>query len=172
MDSKPVAQFKVHEHLRSKLCDLYESDSIFDKFQCCLSDDGSHLATGSYGNTFRTFDTHAGGADTLEVTKTPQRLRTERVRAATGGSLSSSPSLVGGLMARASGRSSPSPAFLQPAGPGSPDFQTKFCTYVTRRNTCWPRGVQLAVHLQRLTRETRGGGGASAEGIYTGSSGE
>ena len=60
MDSKPVAQFKVHEHLRSKLCDLYESDSIFDKFQCCLSDDGSHLATGSYGNTFRTFDTHAG----------------------------------------------------------------------------------------------------------------
>ena len=125
MDSKPVAQFKVHEHLRSKLCDLYESDSIFDKFQCCLSDDGSHLATGSYGNTFRTFDTHAGGADTLEVTKTPQRLRTERVRAATGGSLSSSPSLVGGLMGRASGRSSPSPAFLQPAGPGSPDFQTK-----------------------------------------------
>ena len=88
MDSKPVAQFKVHEHLRSKLCDLYESDSIFDKFQCCLSDDGSHLATGSYGNTFRTFDTHAGGADTLEVTKTPQRLRTERMRAATGGSLS------------------------------------------------------------------------------------
>ena len=125
MDSKPVAQFKVHEHLRSKLCDLYESDSIFDKFQCCLSDDGSHLATGSYGNTFRTFDTHAGGADTLEVTKTPQRLRTERIRAATGGSLSSSPSLVGGLMARASGRSSPSPAFLQPTGPGSPDFQTK-----------------------------------------------
>ncbi|ACO65678.1 predicted protein [Micromonas commoda] len=124
MDSKPVAQFKVHEHLRSKLCDLYESDSIFDKFQCCLSDDGSHLATGSYGNTFRTFDTHAGGADTLEVTKTPQRLRTERVRAATGGSLSSSPSLVGGLMGRASGRSSPSP-HLQPAGPGSPDFQTK-----------------------------------------------
>jgi serine/threonine-protein phosphatase 2A regulatory subunit B len=124
MDSKPVAQFKVHEHLRSKLCDLYESDSIFDKFQCCLSDDGSHLATGSYGNTFRTFDTHAGGADTLEVTKTPQRLRTERMRAATGGSLSASPSLVSGLMGRASGRSSPS-AFSQPVGPGSPDFQTK-----------------------------------------------
>jgi serine/threonine-protein phosphatase 2A regulatory subunit B len=119
-----VAQFKVHEHLRSKLCDLYESDSIFDKFQCCLSDDGSHLATGSYGNTFRTFDTHAGGADTLEVTKTPQRLRTERMRAATGGSLSASPSLVSGLMGRASGRSSPS-AFSQPVGPGSPDFQTK-----------------------------------------------
>jgi serine/threonine-protein phosphatase 2A regulatory subunit B len=46
------------------------------------------------------------------------------MRAATGGSLSASPSLVSGLMGRASGRSSPS-AFSQPVGPGSPDFQTK-----------------------------------------------
>ena len=48
MEREPVATFKVHEHLRSKLCDLYESDAIFDKFQCCLSRDGSRLATGSF----------------------------------------------------------------------------------------------------------------------------
>ncbi|KAH9799912.1 serine/threonine protein phosphatase 2A 55 kDa regulatory subunit B beta isoform [Citrus sinensis] len=48
MDSGPVATFQVHEHLRPKLCDLYENDSIFDKFECCLSGDGGRVATGSY----------------------------------------------------------------------------------------------------------------------------
>lgn len=31
-----------------QLCDLYENDSIFDKFECCLSGDGLRVATGSY----------------------------------------------------------------------------------------------------------------------------
>lgn len=31
-----------------QLCDLYENDSIFDKFECCLSGDGHRVATGSY----------------------------------------------------------------------------------------------------------------------------
>ncbi|XP_024442721.1 serine/threonine protein phosphatase 2A 55 kDa regulatory subunit B beta isoform isoform X2 [Populus trichocarpa] len=48
MDSSPVAVFKIHEHLRPKLSDLYNDDSIFDKFECCISGDGLHFATGSY----------------------------------------------------------------------------------------------------------------------------
>ncbi|KAL8118717.1 hypothetical protein AgCh_016284 [Apium graveolens] len=48
MDSGPVSTFQVHEYLRPKLCDLYENDSIFDKFECCLSGDGQRVATGSY----------------------------------------------------------------------------------------------------------------------------
>lgn len=76
MDSGPVSTFQVHEYLRPKvnyhmdqdvtclflsclladhifffdtqLCDLYENDSIFDKFECCLSGDGLRVATGSY----------------------------------------------------------------------------------------------------------------------------
>lgn len=32
----------------AQLCDLYENDSIFDKFECCLSGDGHRVATGSY----------------------------------------------------------------------------------------------------------------------------
>jgi len=35
-----------------QLCDLYENDSIFDKFECCLSGDGLRVATGSYGYFF------------------------------------------------------------------------------------------------------------------------
>ncbi|KAH8486927.1 hypothetical protein H0E87_025789 [Populus deltoides] len=48
MDSSPVVVFKIHEHLRHKFSDLYNDDSIFDRFDCCISGDGLHFATGSY----------------------------------------------------------------------------------------------------------------------------
>ncbi|XP_019239555.1 PREDICTED: serine/threonine protein phosphatase 2A 55 kDa regulatory subunit B beta isoform isoform X3 [Nicotiana attenuata] len=75
MDSGPVSTFQVHEYLRPKLCDLYENDSIFDKFECCLSGDGLRVATGSYSNLFRVFGCAAGTteATTLEASKNPMR---------------------------------------------------------------------------------------------------
>ncbi|WCJ39580.1 Serine/threonine protein phosphatase 2A 55 kDa regulatory subunit B beta isoform [Euphorbia peplus] len=75
MDSGPVATFQVHEYLRPKLCDLYENDSIFDKFECCLSGDGSRVSTGSYSNLFRVFGCASGSteATTLEASKNPMR---------------------------------------------------------------------------------------------------
>lgn len=41
MDSRPVKTIDIHDHLRGKLCDLYENDCIFDKFECTFSGDGS-----------------------------------------------------------------------------------------------------------------------------------
>ncbi|MBA0695672.1 hypothetical protein Goari_002282, partial [Gossypium aridum] len=75
MDSGPVSTFQVHEYLRPKLCDLYENDSIFDKFECCLSGDGLRVATGSYSNLFRVFGCATGSteATTLEASKNPVR---------------------------------------------------------------------------------------------------
>ncbi|XWS17653.1 hypothetical protein CRYUN_Cryun33cG0086000 [Craigia yunnanensis] len=75
MDSGPVATFQVHEYLRPKLCDLYENDSIFDKFECCLSGDGLQVATGSYSNLFRVFGCSEGSTEaaTLEASKNPLR---------------------------------------------------------------------------------------------------
>ncbi|RDX98763.1 Serine/threonine protein phosphatase 2A 55 kDa regulatory subunit B beta isoform [Mucuna pruriens] len=75
MDSGPVATFQVHEYLRPKLCDLYENDSIFDKFECCLSGDGMRVSTGSYSNLFRVFGCVPGSteATTLEASKNPMR---------------------------------------------------------------------------------------------------
>ncbi|KAL9267762.1 Serine/threonine protein phosphatase 2A 55 kDa regulatory subunit B beta isoform-like protein [Drosera capensis] len=75
MDSGPVATFQVHEHLRPRLCDLYENDSIFDKFECCLSGDGQRVATGSYSNLFRVFGRAPGSteATSLEASKNPMR---------------------------------------------------------------------------------------------------
>lgn len=73
MESAPVKTFKVHEHLRAKLCDLYENDSIFDKFECTISGNGDHVATGSYSNLFRVFGNSSGSEACLEASKTPQR---------------------------------------------------------------------------------------------------
>ncbi|KAH7858426.1 hypothetical protein Vadar_023756 [Vaccinium darrowii] len=75
MDSGPVSTFQVHEYLRPKLCDLYENDSIFDKFECCLSGDGQRVATGSYSNLFRVFGCADGSTETttLEASKNPMR---------------------------------------------------------------------------------------------------
>lgn len=37
----------------AQLCDLYENDCIFDKFDCSISGDGKHFCTGTYSNFFR-----------------------------------------------------------------------------------------------------------------------
>ncbi|CAK7328867.1 unnamed protein product [Dovyalis caffra] len=105
MDSSPVAVFKIHEHLRPKnikdftqnstlaqwleqradssrslvrfrqLNDLYNDDSIFDKFECCISGDGLRFATGSYSNNLRIFAHGVGNEEgiTIEASKNPNR---------------------------------------------------------------------------------------------------
>ncbi|XP_011624985.1 serine/threonine protein phosphatase 2A 55 kDa regulatory subunit B beta isoform isoform X1 [Amborella trichopoda] len=75
METGPISTFQVHEYLRPKLCDLYDNDSMFDKFECCLSGDGLRVATGSYSNLFHVFGCAAGSheAMTLEASKNPTR---------------------------------------------------------------------------------------------------
>ena len=47
MESRPVLTIDVHEHLRPKLCDLYENDCIFDKFECSVASSSGSFVTGS-----------------------------------------------------------------------------------------------------------------------------
>lgn len=37
MERQPFKLIKFHNHLIPKLCDLYENDCIFDKFECAWS---------------------------------------------------------------------------------------------------------------------------------------
>lgn len=64
MDNKPVRTINIHDNLRSKLCDLYENDCIFDKFECTFSGDGNSMMTGSYSNNIHIY----GRDDDTEVT--------------------------------------------------------------------------------------------------------
>ena len=78
MERAPISTMKVHEHLRSKLGDLYESNCIFDKFDCCLGPNGDHVATGSYSNIMRVFGVNSGTEHVLECSMTPQRFNAKQ----------------------------------------------------------------------------------------------
>src|SRR3954468_3584279 len=52
MERQLIKTIPIHEHLRPRLCDTYENDSIFDKFEVVFSGDGSNVMTGSYNNNF------------------------------------------------------------------------------------------------------------------------
>jgi len=52
IENRPYRIIKFHDHLIPKLCDLYENDSIFDKFECSWNGSSYRLLTGSYNNNF------------------------------------------------------------------------------------------------------------------------
>nr|XP_043606705.1 serine/threonine protein phosphatase 2A 55 kDa regulatory subunit B beta isoform-like [Erigeron canadensis] len=80
MATSPVVTYKIHEHLRPKLSDLYNNDAIFDKFDCCISGDGSHFATGSYSNHMRIFSNGSGSTEgtTVEASRNSYRKRPQQ----------------------------------------------------------------------------------------------
>lgn len=60
MERQPVKTINIHEHLRPKLCDTYENDSIFDKFEVVFSGDAKNVMTGSYNNNFMIYPSEEG----------------------------------------------------------------------------------------------------------------
>lgn len=83
METKPVVTRAVHEPLKERFCDLYENDSIFDKFDCCMSGDGQYMCTGSYSNFFRVVGSDGGGDTLLEACRDPMRRRISTVDTST-----------------------------------------------------------------------------------------
>ncbi|KAJ3002132.1 protein phosphatase 2A regulatory subunit cdc55 [Thoreauomyces humboldtii] len=69
MDSKPIQTINIHDQLKSKLCDLYENDCIFDKFECTFSGDGKSVLTGSYNNYFHVYDLESRNDIVLQADK-------------------------------------------------------------------------------------------------------
>ncbi|EKV04439.1 Protein phosphatase PP2A regulatory B subunit, putative [Penicillium digitatum PHI26] len=57
MERQPIKTIPIHEHLRPRLCDTYENDSIFDKFEVVFSGDAENVMTGSYNNNFMIYPT-------------------------------------------------------------------------------------------------------------------
>ena len=45
---QPVKTFNVTDYLEKKLCEVYESETIFDKFDLQISPDSTHVLTGAY----------------------------------------------------------------------------------------------------------------------------
>ena len=66
-DLRPRYEPSRYEQLRSKLCELSESDCIFDKFECSWGWDDRHVCSGTHDNKLLLWDTFGdGGCTTLE----------------------------------------------------------------------------------------------------------
>eukprot|EP00727_Mastigamoeba_balamuthi_P012533 m51a1_g7902 putative protein phosphatase 2a regulatory b subunit (455) ;mRNA; r:150180-152367 len=78
MEKKPVKTVKIHEHLRAKLCDLYENDSIFDKFECAINHDSTQLVTGSYTRQFHIYDVNTKAEIMMHAAKVQQRVTSRK----------------------------------------------------------------------------------------------
>ncbi|GLE06318.1 hypothetical protein PINS_up015565 [Pythium insidiosum] len=76
MESRPVQTINIHEHLRPRLADLYESDCIFDKFECAVSGDGNNFITGSYNSEFHIYDRY--GRSDICISPNPRAVNTGR----------------------------------------------------------------------------------------------
>ncbi|XP_059640257.1 serine/threonine protein phosphatase 2A 55 kDa regulatory subunit B beta isoform-like isoform X2 [Cornus florida] len=63
------------DYMNLKFSDLYNTDAIFDKFDCCVSGDGLDFATGSYSNLLHIFSYGVGGEEaiTVEASRSPNR---------------------------------------------------------------------------------------------------
>lgn len=73
MESRPVKTIPIHDYLKGYLCDLYDNDCIFDKFECSMSPDNSRLLTGSYNNNFMIHNMQTDTSQTIEATKNSPR---------------------------------------------------------------------------------------------------
>jgi len=82
MDKAPLKTISVHDHLKGKLCDLYENDCIFDKFEGTFSGDGNHILSGSYNNYFHIYDKEVTTDIVLQADKSA--FKAKKIGAAAG----------------------------------------------------------------------------------------
>ncbi len=45
MEAKPIKKIEVHDHLKTRLVELYENDCIFDKFETAASHSSRYVRT-------------------------------------------------------------------------------------------------------------------------------
>ncbi|KAJ7097160.1 WD40-repeat-containing domain protein [Mycena belliarum] len=84
-EARPVRTIAVHDHLRGKLCDLYENDCIFDKWEAVWGGDGRQVLTGSYHNFFRVYDTVGDRDVVLQADKAVLKAKKPGAGAGKGG---------------------------------------------------------------------------------------
>jgi serine/threonine-protein phosphatase 2A regulatory subunit B len=82
MEIRPIRVLNMHEALRARLCDVYENDCIFDKFECRWSGDSRIVFTGSYKNNFKVSDVTSitSVASPKSASKSPQTMTFEAVK--------------------------------------------------------------------------------------------
>ncbi len=56
----PVRSFHVTDYLEKNLCEVYENETIFDKFDLQVSPDSTQILTGAYNSNAHVIDINTG----------------------------------------------------------------------------------------------------------------
>lgn len=96
MERQPVKTIPIHEHLRPRLCDTYENDSIFDKFEVVFSGDAKNVMTGSYNNNFMIYPTDPDKEMEVVLQADKSAFKAKKVGVATPINQTGSPATNGG----------------------------------------------------------------------------
>ena len=64
---KPVRTFNVTDYLEKKLCEVYENETIFDKFDLQISPDSQYILTGAYNSGAHLIDVQNGTNCSIDV---------------------------------------------------------------------------------------------------------
>lgn len=63
----PVRSYNVTDYLEKKLCEVYESETIFDKFDLQVSPDSTQILTGAYNSNAHIIDINTSQNSTIDV---------------------------------------------------------------------------------------------------------
>jgi serine/threonine-protein phosphatase 2A regulatory subunit B len=96
MERQPVKTIPIHEHLRPRLCDTYENDSIFDKFEVVFSGDAKNVMTGSYNNNFMIYPSDPEKETEVVLQADKSAFKAKKVGVATPINSSGNPTTNGG----------------------------------------------------------------------------
>ena len=108
MERQPVKTIPIHEHLRPRLCDTYENDSIFDKFEVVFSGDTKNVMTGSYNNNFMIYPSDPEKETEVVLQADKSAFKAKKVGIPTPINSSTSPSATNGGKKGGSRAGSPS----------------------------------------------------------------
>ena len=67
MPRQPLYKIDVHPYLEPHFPRLLENESLFDHFECAVSNNGKYFATGTYANSFHLHDTTNGIGQTIRA---------------------------------------------------------------------------------------------------------
>ena len=63
----PARSFNVTDYLEKRLCEVYESEAIFDKFDLQVSPDASMVVTGAYNSQAHVIDLVSSSNSTVDI---------------------------------------------------------------------------------------------------------
>ena len=137
----PLRTLNVNDYLEKRLCEAYESEAIFDKFDMQVSSNGQFIVTGSYNGNAHVIDLQNQTNCCIDVKFMDKRgknvgsNRLYRGRRLLPGDSGSGRSFTTGPVQGSSGDSKSSESSASPLGAADMNSKIPLCTWHPGENT-------------------------------------